>query len=190
MKINILGASGSGVTTLGLSLSKSLDITYLDSDDYFWEKSEEPFTIRKNKNQRNELIKNKISELDNFIIGGSIIDWGEKVFPKFDLIIFLWIPNENRIERLKKREINKYGIKILNETKRKDKFSQFIKWANDYDYCEGIANRNIKSHENWLKQQKGKILELRENLTNEERIIIIKNYCRQQFDNMAGSDLI
>ncbi|UUF17010.1 MULTISPECIES: shikimate kinase [Flavobacterium] len=33
-------ASGSGVTTTGEALSKKLDIPYLDSDAYFWEKTQ------------------------------------------------------------------------------------------------------------------------------------------------------
>jgi adenylate kinase family enzyme len=34
--LHILGASGSGTTTLASSLSKELQYTHFDSDDYFW----------------------------------------------------------------------------------------------------------------------------------------------------------
>ena len=36
MKIHILGASGSGTTTLAQALSTVLHNTHLDTDDYFW----------------------------------------------------------------------------------------------------------------------------------------------------------
>lgn len=184
MKINILGAAGSGVTTLGLSLSKNLKMKFIDSDVYFWEKSEKPFTIRKNPVDRNEILKNELKNANEYVIAGSIIDWGENIFPEFDLIIFLWIPNKVRIKRLIKRELNLFGLEIMNQPDRQQQFSKFIEWANDYDYCNGIANRNIKSHESWLKKQNTEILELRENFTNLQRLKKIKTFCKERFQTI------
>ncbi|MEM6738348.1 MAG: shikimate kinase [Bacteroidota bacterium] len=38
MQIHIFGASGSGVTTIGKALSKELDLSYFDTDDYYWKR--------------------------------------------------------------------------------------------------------------------------------------------------------
>ena len=44
---------------------------------------------------------------ENWILGGSIIHWGENLFPEFDLIVFLWLPPEIRLKRLKERTENR-----------------------------------------------------------------------------------
>lgn len=111
MRLHIFGASSSGVTTLGLALSETLSISYIDSDDYFWEKSEPPYTVRRQPAERNALIQQAL-EPASWILGGSIIDWGADVFPAFDLVVFFWVPPAIRMARLKKRELEKYGTII------------------------------------------------------------------------------
>jgi shikimate kinase len=39
MRMLIIGAKGSGVTTLGEALAKQLAIPYFDADYYYWEKT-------------------------------------------------------------------------------------------------------------------------------------------------------
>lgn len=173
MKIHIFGASGSGVTTLGKALAQNLNIPYFDSDDYFWKKSDPPFTIRRNSNERNTMIAGALNKSDCWIFGGSIIDWGSDVFPVFDLVVFLLIPPEIRIERLRKREIERYGEIVILDPDRKKKLDVFINWAADYDNCTGIANRNIKAHENWLSNGNFPVLKVKGDFTVEERLKFI-----------------
>ncbi|CAD0000974.1 shikimate kinase [Flavobacterium salmonis] len=104
MRIHIFGASGSGVTTTGLHLAKKLNVPYFDSDNYFWKKTNPPFLVRHNPMDRNAKVKSDLDDLQNWILGGSIFQWGDNIFPNFDLVIFLYIPREIRIARLKKRE--------------------------------------------------------------------------------------
>ncbi|MFD1604454.1 hypothetical protein ACFSJW_13680 [Flavobacterium artemisiae] len=105
MKILIFGASASGVTTTGKEIAKRLNVDYFDSDDYFWKLTEIPFIERNDPQQRNSKIKADLDNSKSWILGGSIFQWGEDVFPSFDLVIFLWIPADIRIERLKKKRI-------------------------------------------------------------------------------------
>jgi adenylate kinase family enzyme len=173
MKLHIFGASGSGVTTLGQLLADKLGFKYFDSDDYFWMKTEPPFTHRREPNERNQLIVKDISETENWILGGSIIHWGDNLFPDFDLIIFLYIPNEIRIERLKKRELERYGKIIYIDEKRVKQFNHFIAWATDYDNETGLANRTLKAHQNWLTQNQSPILEIIGDKTLDEKLKLI-----------------
>ncbi|WP_291148000.1 AAA family ATPase [Flavobacterium sp. UBA7680] len=173
MKIHIFGASGSGVTTTGEALSKKLDIPYFDSDAYFWEKTETPFTIRRDPDKRNSTIKSDLENQENWILGGSIFEWGEKVFPDFDLVIFLYIPPEIRMERLKKREFERYGNVIFTQPERIKQFEEFMAWACDYDDSKGIASRNLKAHKNWLTTLESPILKISGDLTVSQRIELI-----------------
>ena len=170
MKLHIFGASGSGVTTLGQALSLHLNIPYFDSDEYFWEKTNPPFTVKRAPEIRNSMIKTTLNQTDSWILGGSVINWGENVFPTFKLVVFLWIPPAVRISRLRNRELERYGEVILSDSKRKKSYDNFIKWAEDYDNDTGIANRTLKAHEYWLKKRTCPVLEIREDLAIEERV--------------------
>ena len=46
-KIHVLGASGSGTTTTAKALAKILGYVHLDTDNYFWEPSDIPFTQKR-----------------------------------------------------------------------------------------------------------------------------------------------
>ncbi|HPN72282.1 MAG TPA: hypothetical protein PLZ32_22325 [Saprospiraceae bacterium] len=173
MKLHILGAAGSGVTTLGQSLATKLDLKYFDSDDYFWLKTETPFTQRRNPKERNQLILNDISESENWILGGSIIHWGDDIFPDFNLIIFLYLPKEIRIERLIQREFERYGEIIYSDPIRSKQFNDFLTWASDYDDQTGLANRTLNAHNNWLDHVKNPILKISGNLSMNEKIDLV-----------------
>ncbi|HBM15270.1 MAG TPA: adenylate kinase [Lentisphaeria bacterium] len=170
MKLHIFGASGSGVTTLGQAIANRLDVPYFDSDNYFWKNTEQPFTERYNAEERNLRIIADLEKHDDWILGGSVINWGDHVFPTFDLIVFLYLPKEIRIERLKKREFERYGDQLCSDQKKLKKFENFINWASDYDDNSGIANRTLHAHEKWIAKANTKILKLVGDLTIEEKM--------------------
>lgn len=173
MKLHIFGASGSGVTTLGAALSKRLNIPYFDSDEYFWVPSDPPYTLKRDPQERNDHMRMALNRQDDWILGGSMYNWGEGVYRYFDLVVFLWIPPEIRMERIRKREIERYGEQILSDPARKMQSDAFIRWASDYDANTGIASRTLNVHEQWMKKMQYPILEIRTDLSNEERMDLI-----------------
>lgn len=109
-RIHIMGASGSGTTTLGQALAEKLPHVHLDSDDYFWEHK---FTKQSDKTQRLAAIKRDLDYAGPWILSGAVCGWGDELRAYFDLVIFLWIPPELRLERLKAREYERYGKESL-----------------------------------------------------------------------------
>jgi adenylate kinase family enzyme len=178
MTLHLFGASGTGITTLGQALARELTIPYFDSDDYFWMTSDPPFTIRRDPEERNAAIRRDLDKHDQWILGGSIIHWGEEVFPNFDLIVFCWLPHEVRMARLKAREFSRYGDIIFSDPDRNKQYKAFLAWAADYDKGTGIASRTIGAHEQWLKMQRCPILEIRKDLTTEQRLELIREALR------------
>jgi adenylate kinase family enzyme len=167
MHINIFGASGSGVTTLGKALSEKLDYPYFDSDHYFWFLSDPPFTNRRLPEERNALINNDMAGFENWILGGSIINWNNNW--KFDLSVFLYIPQEVRLQRLRDREFERYGDIIHTDRERNRLYHEFIDWARGYD--ELITNsRSLYSHKNWMKNLKTPLLIIDGETTVEDRV--------------------
>ena len=50
--IHIYGASGSGTSTLGRNISEKLGYFFMDTDDYFWEQTDPPYTKKRNLSTR------------------------------------------------------------------------------------------------------------------------------------------
>lgn len=172
MKIHIVGASCAGSTTLGRALSVRLGFPYFDTDDYFWEPSYPLFTIRRNPDERSHMIQEDLAKHSNWILGGSVINWGPEWPSIFDLVIFLYVPREIRMQRLKNREFQIYGNSLFTDENVASRYRTFINWAHGYD--DNTTNgRNLKAHESWLKQLKCPVININGDFTVRERLEII-----------------
>ena len=56
MLIHIMGASGSGTSTLAAALSQRLAFVHLDADDYYWLATDPPFTNKRDPRERTNLL--------------------------------------------------------------------------------------------------------------------------------------
>ncbi|MEH3113956.1 AAA family ATPase [Pedobacter terrae] len=169
MKIHILGASCAGTTTLGEALSARLNIPYFDTDRFFWEKSVVPYTIKRDPILRNQMLKDELSKTESYIIGGSLVSWGEEWKQMFDLAVFLYLPKEIRLERLVEREIERYGNNIYDDPQRHELFLEFIDWASKYD-DRSFTGRNIGIHESWLAGVNCPVIKIEGDVTVAERL--------------------
>jgi adenylate kinase family enzyme len=59
--IHILGASGSGTTTLGRVLAKRLQCPHFDADDYFWLPTDLPYTHQRERTERQQLLMDDLT---------------------------------------------------------------------------------------------------------------------------------
>ncbi|WP_412467617.1 AAA family ATPase [Pedobacter sp. KLB.chiD] len=169
MKIHILGASCAGTTTLGEALSARLNIPYFDTDHFFWEKSSVPYTVKRDPILRNQMLKEELSQIESYIVGGSLVSWGEEWKQMFDLAVFLYLPKEIRMERLIKREAERYGNNIYDDPLRHKLFLEFIDWASKYD-DRTFTGRNIGIHESWLAGINCPVIKIEGDTTVSERL--------------------
>lgn len=159
IRIHILGASGSGTSTLGQHLSRRLDIPYFDSDDYYWKKTDPPFVEKNSIVDRHRILLPELKSRESWVLSGSMDSWSEPFVPLFSLVVFLYVPAEVRIERLHKREDQRHGARIRPGGDMHQAHVDFIAWANQYD--QGIlAGRNIERHKKWLAGLTCPVLEI------------------------------
>ena len=178
MKLLLFGAAGSGVTTLGNAISKRLRIPYFDCDDYYWELSNPPFTVKREPAARNALIRSEMEKYESFVTGGNIMSWGADVFPVFDLAVLIKLDPETRLNRLKARELQRYGDIIVTDPERSGLFNKFMAWAADYDNNTGISNRTLLAHEQWMTTLPFTVFTLTGNHSVEERMeLILEKLC-------------
>ena len=148
--IHIYGASGSGTSTLGRKISEELGYKFMDTDDYFWLPTNPQYTTKRSKEERLALMKKDISEADNVVISGSLTDWGDELIPLFTLAVRLVTDTETRIDRLKRREKQKFGELIMPGGDMYTNHMEFLDWAGKYD--TGSVNMRSKAkHDEWQK---------------------------------------
>ncbi|HJO93725.1 MAG TPA: AAA family ATPase [Victivallales bacterium] len=151
--IHILGASGSGVTTLGKAIEKEFIIANIDTDDYFWMPTDPPYTTIRSEDERLKLLNIDMNQNKNWVLAGSLCGWGDSLIPLFDLVIFLYIPKEIRMQRIKEREITRFGeTALLPKGNLYKQHCEFIEWAANYD-TGGLETRSKLLHEKWIKEQ-------------------------------------
>ncbi len=182
MKILIFGGSGCGKTTLGKELERKTDFVHLDSDEYYWVKTELPFQEKIPLSIRNKNLKADFQKSKNVIVSGSLITWGKEWETSFDLVIFMYLKNNERMKRLEEREIERYGEMLITHKKTQQHSQEFLEWANQYEN-PNFNGRTLKIHNDWINLFDCKVLridgELELNDKTEKVIAEIKNY-RQQ----------
>ena len=183
MKILLFGASGSGTTTLGNEIEKRADFKHLDVDDYYWKKTNPPFQEKIPLTERNENLKADFKKFDKVVVSGSMVSWGKEWETAFDLAIFIQLENTERMERLKKREAERYGEKLLTDKKIQQNSKAFLEWADQYEN-PNFDGRSLKVHLNWIELLDCKVLKLNgaAELKNNAEIVLteIKNYWQQR----------
>lgn len=169
MKIHIFGASGSGVSTLGTVLAKELDVPYFDTDFFYWKKTNPPFTEKEDIPDRQANILKATAPHTSWILGGSLISWGDFIKDTFDLVVFLYLESKIRLERLKKREYDRYGEVIFKDPVRNSQYKDFMEWASQYD-DDGFEGRSRKNHLKWLEGLDCHQLIIEEDMTVSQRV--------------------
>lgn len=172
MKIIVFGASGSGTTTLGRELGKRLDVPCLDADDYYWKKTEPPFQEKRPLESRNKELLADCQASESVIVSGSLVTWGRHWRDVFDLAVFLHIPPEIRMERLKQREKERYGIRLEQEEELWTKAQAFLNWAKCYD-DEHFDGRSIKQHQDWIALLTCPVLRIEGDTSIQERMGLV-----------------
>jgi adenylate kinase family enzyme len=149
-RIHIMGASGSGTTTLGRALAEKLIIPHHDTDDYFWLPTNPPFRDRREIADRLRLMEQMFLGREGWVLSGSLDGWGNPIIPYFDLVVFLSLAAEERLARLRQREAGHFGPDaILPGGWRHRETKDFLEWASHYE--DGTREgRNRTRHEAWL----------------------------------------
>lgn len=148
--IHLYGASGSGTSTIGKFISDKKGYFFMDTDDYFWEPTDPPYTTKRNVSDRIALMKNDIERKEGVVVSGSLVGWGDELIPLFTLAVRVETATAVRIERLKKREREHFGSRIDIGGDMYEIHRKFIDWAASYD-TGGLDMRSRAEHDEWQK---------------------------------------
>jgi len=149
--IIVFGANGSGKTTLGRELARILKFKHMDIEDYYFEKSEIPYTVERSRDECLNLMLADIEKYRSFVITAVTGDFGDKIIPLYELAVFLSAPKETRIERIKQREYEKYGERIREGG---DMYAQHL------DFVNFAVTRDLSRIEKWADTLKCPVIQI------------------------------
>lgn len=178
--IHITGASGSGQTTLGAALAKRFGHHHFDADNYYWIPTDQPFTTPREIEERRRMLGADLNANPRWVLSGSLVNWGDPFIPLFDLVIFLYVPHNIRIARLRAREMTRYGAEtIAPDGRLHQHHTDFMTWAEKYDTA-GDEQRSLILHNRWLASLACPVVRLEGDLTTEERLTRIEDFIERR----------
>jgi len=172
-RIHILGASGSGTTTLGARLAADLGLRHLDTDDYYWKTKyteAQPVPVR---------LANLHRDLtgDHWVLSGSLTGWGDPLVGFFDLVVFVYLEPTIRLARLVERERRRYGNAIDPGGSLAEEHRVFVAWATEYDTADE-SMRSLRRHETWLKGLPCPVVRLRGEWELDQKVARVRHELR------------
>lgn len=150
-RVYVFGASGSGVTTLGAEVASALGLVHVDCDDHFWAPTEPPFSKKRTPVERITSMRDALGDA-GWVLTGACNSWGAEVVRQADLIVFVTLPTPMRLERVLRREQDRFGSRIEAGGDMFSNHKDFLAWASEYDDPE-FGGRNLAKHESWLQEQ-------------------------------------
>jgi len=175
-RIHVLGASGSGTSTLAAALSERYCYVHVDTDQYFWEPSDPPFQRAREVSARQRLLGEALDAHPRWVLAGSLCGWGDIFISRFELVVFLLLPPDIRMARLRERERRRYGADALAPGGRMHEASEaFIRWAEQYEIADESI-RSLRLHEQWLAGLACKCLRLEGALSINEQIARLREF--------------
>ncbi len=158
-RVHILGASGSGTSTLGSALARRLGVPHADSDTFFWRPTDPPYTTPRPAEERQALLARKLPVTAHWVFSGAATKWAAPLEPYYDLVVFLQLDPATRMGRLRRREAMRWGARIQPGGDMANINAAFIAWAEAYDTA-GSLRRGLVTHEAWLADQPAPVLRL------------------------------
>jgi hypothetical protein len=149
MRVLVTGAAGSGSSTLAQALADKVGAAWLEADDFLWLPTPPPYSQLRSPDERKALFVAALGEHPSCVVAGSLMGWGPDVEDAFDTIVFLYAPTAVRLERLTRRETERFG--------RVDPL--FLAWASQYDQGPP-EGRSLAKHTAWIAARRCSIVRL------------------------------
>jgi len=174
-RVHIVGASGSGTTSLAAVMAAKHGHRHLDTDDFFWLPTSPPFREKRPREARLALLRHTMSESRRWVLSGSLCGWGDALIPEFELVVFLAVPTPIRLRRLQQREVERYGREaVAAGGAQHDAHIAFLEWAGQYD-AGGLEMRSRALHEAWLTALPCAVMKLEGDRSPEEQLAAIES---------------
>ncbi|WP_312099246.1 AAA family ATPase [Niallia sp.] len=130
MRIQIIGGSGTGKSTLAKYISEKEKIKWIDTDNYLWK--DDTFTENNPMEKRKEMYQKDINSNSSYVVSGSIFMWCPDGFSNRDLLVFLSLDEDIRMDRLRDRESKRNNLSKMWLDENGEYTNDFLEWCKTY----------------------------------------------------------
>ena len=167
-RINLIGAAGSGKSTLGRAIADRLQIPFFDSDSYYHLPTDPPFQVQRPPEEALRSLVVDLAPHPSWVLAGFARGWGDHPTLAPSLVVFTYVPPEIRQSRLRDRERQRYGSRIEPGGDMAEIHREFLAWSAGYD--DPGENSIRSSHEAYLRNVGCPILRLDAPMTPAEQL--------------------
>lgn len=150
-RIHILGASGSGTSTLARTLANRLGLQAFDTDDFYWQPTDPPFEAKRPLEERLALMEAVFLPRNDWILAGPFHTWAPQLADRLTHAVLVTVKPEERLARLNRREVARWGARVGPGGDMERKFRGFMAWAARYDE-PAFHGRSLVGQEDWLRR--------------------------------------
>ncbi len=175
-RIHIFGAAGSGSTTLANALVP-YGFSHIEVDEAMFEPSDPPFLKRRTEKETLDYLLKQLHQTQKAVISGAMVGFGDGIKSTIDLFVFLHIPVQVRIERIKERERKRFGSRVEMGGDMYQMHMDFLAWVKAYESGDETV-RSLAQHKKWLQDVSKPIIEITEVQPLDEIVERILPYLR------------
>lgn len=184
-KVLIFGAAGSGSSTIAKAIAHEYGHHWIEVDEALFMPTDPPFSVRRSLDEVREIVFDSWSRAESVIVCGSIVGWGDELKKEFDLVIFVHVDVEVRIQRIKHREAKRFGARVLEGGDMHRQHLEFLDWVRSYE-TGGPEVRSLSQHRLWLRDVAAPIVELTEDQSMEVIMARLRPYLEEEDDQTAS----
>ncbi len=166
MGIIICGLNGSGKSTLGKVLAEKLDFHFIDNEDLYFPKTNPNYVYSspRSREEVEKLLFNEIKAHENFVFASVKGDYGEHIYPFFQYAVLIDVEKNIRIQRVRNRSFQKFGIRMLSGGDLYEQEEKFFEFVN---------SRPENTVEEWIQSLKCPIIRIDGTKSIEENVDFI-----------------
>ena len=169
--IIIIGLNGSGKSTVCRELARRLNYKLMDVEDYFFVESKIPYTISRTRAEVQKMLLDDIEKYQNYVLCSVNCNWDSKITDTLRMAVLLTAPLEVRMERVKQRELTRFGERVLEGGDLYESQKKF------YDFVASRSEQEVREKASLLSCP---ILEIEATLSVEEIVgRIIREWLRR-----------
>lgn len=147
-KIIICGLNGAGKSTLGRVLADRTGWVFKDVEDYYFPKNDPsyPYATQRTEEEIVKLLHTDLCQNDNIIFAGVRGNYSSEIAAMFTNAVFIKVPKEIRMERVRSRAFNKFGNRVLQGGdlyERENAFYDIIEKRTDEVVTKWLKTLNI-----------------------------------------------
>lgn len=126
--ICICGLNGSGKTTLGAALAEKLGFKHMDVEDYYFTRTDNPYASARTREEVEVLLLEDVRKNPCFVFSAVNGNMNHEINSCYDLVVYLEVPLELRMKRIRQRAFDKFGDRVLpggDMYEQEEKFFEF-----------------------------------------------------------------